>query len=73
MRDMQLNVNFPLRPCLVNGEKMLFHMWGIGRNETIGIVEDANGSIMAVFPYKIRFTDEIFKEYMHEKGDSNDE
>lgn len=46
MRDMQLNVNFPLRPCLVNGEKMLFHMWGIGRNETIGIVEDANGSIM---------------------------
>jgi hypothetical protein len=45
-------------------------MWGIGRNETIGIVEDANGSIMAVFPYKIRFTDEIFKEYMHEKGDS---
>lgn len=70
MRDMQLNVNFPLRPCLVNGEKMLFHMRGIGRNETIGIVEDANGSIMAVFPYKIRFTDEIFKEYMHEEGDS---
>ena len=69
MRDMQLNVNFPLRPCLVNGEKMLFHMWGIGRNGTEGIVEDANGSIMAVFPYKIRFTDEIFKEYVHEEGD----
>lgn len=71
MRDMQLNVNFSLRPCLVNGEKMLFHMWGIGQNsKTIGIVEDANGSIMAVFPYEIRFTDEIFKEYMHEEGDS---
>lgn len=70
MRDMQLNVNFPLRPCLVNGEKMLFHVWGIGRNETIGIVEDANGSIMAVFHYKIKFTDEIFEEYMHEEGDS---
>lgn len=71
MRDMQLNVNFPLRPCLVNGERMLFHMWGIGRSgQTKGIVEDANGSIMAVFPYEIRFTDKIFKEYMHEEGDS---
>lgn len=71
MRDMQLNVTFPLRHCLVNGEKMLFHMWGIGRKgQTEGIVEDANGSIMAVFPYEIRFTDEIFKEYMHEEGDS---
>jgi hypothetical protein len=46
-------------------------MWGIGRKgQTEGIVEDANGSIMTVFPYKIRFTDKIFKEYMYEEGDS---
>ena len=38
----------------------------------MGIVEDANGSIMAVFPYEIRFTDEIFEEYVHEDCDSND-
>lgn len=72
MRDMQLNIKFPLRRCFVHGEKMLFHMWGIGRNKTMGIVEDANGSIMAVFPYEIRFTDEIFEEYVHEDCDSND-
>jgi hypothetical protein len=72
MRDMQLNVNFPLRWCLVNGEKMLFHMWGIGRNgQTEGLVEDIDGSITTVFPYEIRFTDEIFKEYMNEEGDGN--
>lgn len=70
MRDMQLNVNFPLRPCLVNGEKMLFHMWGIGRNKTEGIVEDSHGVVRTVFPYEINFTDKIFKEYVHEEGDS---
>lgn len=70
MRDMQLNVNFPLRPCLVNGEKMLFHMWGIGRNgQTKGIVEDSHGVVITVFPYEINFTDETFKEYVYEEGD----
>lgn len=29
-----------------------------------------HGSIMAVFPYEIRFTDKIFKEYMNEDGNS---
>lgn len=70
MRDMQFNVNFPLRPCLVNGEKMLFHMWGIGRSgQTEGIVEDSHGVVITVFPYEINFTDEIFKEYVFEEGD----
>ena len=71
MRDMQLNVSFPLRPCLVNGEKMLFHMWGIGRSgQTEGIVEDLHGTVITVFPYEINFTDKIFKEYVHEEGES---
>lgn len=68
---MDINICFKLRPCYVNGKKMLFHMWGTSRNgTTTAIVEDSSGAVMTVSPLDIGFADELFKDYMFEDGDN---
>lgn len=69
MSSMDINIRFELRPCLVNGEKMLFHMWTTLAGKTVAVVEDSNGVVILVSPLDIVFTDELFKEYIFEDGE----
>lgn len=68
-----------LRPCLVNGERALFHLWApqayvvepsIMRDSPggqvynlWGLVEMENGSMQGVPPESIRFLDSKHKKY----------
>ena len=60
-----------LRPCLVKGEKALFHHWvhihDICKNEyEVGIVEYENGEVEEVTPNNIKFCDNKITQYSFE-------
>lgn len=48
-----------LRPCLVNGQKALFHKWvhDSSNDNLYGLVEMENGNVHIIDPVYIRFLD----------------
>lgn len=73
-----MKIEMELRPCLVDGEKALFHKWGTkieyisnglhqpyGTHEaTVGIIEYDNGNVATVHPSKIKFIDCKHSQYI---------
>lgn len=54
-----LDIRYPLRPCFVNGEKALFHIWTevSDPRSIVGIIELMDGSVKTAEPTTIRFVD----------------
>lgn len=68
-----IEIKQELRPCYVDGEKALFHLWikkrdYIMHNEYVnGLVEFIDGTIKEIQANKIFFCDNKIKEYIFEK------
>lgn len=57
----EITIKQELRPCMVRGEKALFHCWEqsnrYGIKELFGIIEREDGTMQKVNPCEIRFVD----------------
>ena len=62
-----------LRPCVIRGDKALFHGWFnqkiAGGSVTMGIVESKNGEVSHVLPSSVRFVDGKIKDYYFPKDE----
>jgi hypothetical protein len=72
----EITIKNEIRPCMVNGEKALFHGWGSTCNHcrnsdglecymptTVGIIERESGVMEICFPADVTFTDGLFTQY----------
>lgn len=62
--DYEIRVKFgEYRPCLVDGQKAIFHRWSL--EDDAAIIEFLTGDVKTVDPSKIKFADSegLFNEY----------
>lgn len=68
---MNIEINYKLRPCIVNGQKALFHCWE-NLSHTVGIIEREDGTIHECYPDEIRFVDNAFADIYFRKAVSDE-
>ena len=74
----EIKITNKLRPCLINGQKALFHRWAdttdiLLNQSTKGIVEYENGQVRCVLPFEIKFLPLNFNEYCFNEKVTNNE
>lgn len=69
---MNIEIKQSLRPCIVNGQKALFHCWE-NNSYTFGIIEREDGTVHECYPDEIRFVDNAFSGIFFGKAVSDED
>lgn len=80
MINREIIIKTELRPCIVAGQKALFHCWEHGgkrmhsgiSNITLGIIEREDGTIHKAYPEEIIFIDMKTEHYFYENATALD-